>query len=104
MNKCLFSISTAAILLAGCGTTSAPQGQSPSAPSYQAGVSDLVGARGSSFDDEIRRRGFIDKRGYQESGRAVSVWYNPSTRQCVEAVVAEGRVQAISPVAEGNCR
>jgi hypothetical protein len=101
MNKCVLSISATAILLAACGTTSAPQGQSPS---YQAGVSDLVGARGSSFDDEIRRRGFIDKRGYQASGRAVSIWYNPSTRQCVEAVVAEGRVQAINPVAEGNCR
>jgi starvation-inducible outer membrane lipoprotein len=100
MTKALLVLGTSALLLAACGTTP-PQGQAPSNPSS---VSDLVGARGSSFDDEIRRRGFVNKGGSQGGGRAVSIWYNAGTRQCIEAVTTEGRVQAINPIAEGNCR
>lgn len=101
MGKALLVFGASALLLAACGTTSPPQGQTPSNPSN---VSDLVGARGSSFDGEMQRRGFVNRGGYQGSGRAASLWYNAGTRQCLEAVTTEGRVQAINPVAEGNCR
>jgi hypothetical protein len=93
-------VAACTVLLAACGTTS-PQGQ---APGSTANVSDLVGARGSSFNDEMQRRGFVSKGGYQGGGRAMSTWYNPGTRQCLEAVTADGRIQAINPIPDSNCR
>jgi hypothetical protein len=66
-------------------------------------VNDLIGARGSSFEDAIAQRGFVRKGGYQGGGAANSMWWNGSTRQCVAVVVADGRVRSINPIVEGNC-
>jgi hypothetical protein len=66
-------------------------------------VNDLVGARGASADGELRSRGFTDKGGYQQAGRAHSMWWNAGTRQCLNMTVRDGRVERLEPIAEGNC-
>jgi hypothetical protein len=66
-------------------------------------LNDLVGARASSVDGEMQRRGFVNKGGYQSGGQAFTTWWNGSTRQCMQAVVYDGRVQSINPIFEGNC-
>jgi hypothetical protein len=66
-------------------------------------VNDLVGARGASADGELRSRGFTDKGGDQQSGRAISMWWNARTRQCLNMVLRDGRVERLDPIAEGHC-
>ena len=60
--------------------------------------------RGSSFDGEMQRRGFINKGGFQRDGRAMGLWYNAASRQCVESTTVEGRMQAIEAVSPSTCR
>lgn len=66
-------------------------------------VNDLVGARGSSADSDLRSRGFVDKGSYQQSGRAVSIWWNARARQCLNMSVRDGRVDRLESIAENNC-
>ena len=66
-------------------------------------VNDLVGARGSSADDALRTRGFVGKGGYQQGDRAFSMWWNGGTRQCLNMVVREGRVERLESIIENNC-
>ncbi len=66
-------------------------------------VNDLVGARASSMDGEMQRRGFVNKGGYQSANQVFSTWWNGSTRQCMQAITYDGRVRSISPIFEGNC-
>lgn len=66
-------------------------------------VRDLVGARGSSADSELSARGFVTKGGHKDGERAVSMWWNRSTRQCLNMVVRGGRVKKLDPIFEGNC-
>ncbi|QLQ24217.1 MAG: hypothetical protein HZT41_04450 [Dechloromonas sp.] len=87
-----------ALMLSACGSSP------PSHGSGQVNLNDLVGVRGSSFDGEMQRRGFINKGGFQRDGRAMGLWYNSASRQCVESTTVEGRVQAIDEVSPRTCR
>jgi hypothetical protein len=66
-------------------------------------LNDLVGARASGTEQSMRQRGFVSKGGFQANNQAIGMWWNAATRQCVQTVVAEGRVRAINPLVEGNC-
>ncbi len=66
-------------------------------------VNDLIGMRASSLDGEMARRSFVRNGGYQTGNQAISIWWNADTRQCLNAVVSDGRLQSISPMVEGNC-
>lgn len=66
-------------------------------------VQDLRGARGSSADSELNARGFVTKGGYKDGDRAVTIWWNRGTRQCLSMVVRDGRVKKLEPIVEGNC-
>jgi hypothetical protein len=66
-------------------------------------LEDLVGARASSADSELRARGFKDTGGYKRHGKSFVSWYNRSTRQCVNAVTKDGRVRRFETLDEGNC-
>jgi hypothetical protein len=72
---------------------------------YQPFVSldDLVGARASSADSELRSRGFSDTGGYKRKGRSMVTWWNERTRQCVEVTTAQGHVASIESQIEGTC-
>ena len=66
-------------------------------------LNDLVGARASSADGEMRQRGFIDKGSYKSGSKAFGTWWNAGTRQCVQVVVSDGRLRSVTPIYEGNC-
>jgi hypothetical protein len=66
-------------------------------------VNDLVGARAGSADDALNQRGFVAKGGYKSGNQSITTWWNGSTRQCLHVVTSDGRMQTISPLAEGNC-
>lgn len=72
---------------------------------YHAYVSldDLVGARASGADSEMRSRGFSDTGGYKHKHKSFVTWYNNQSRQCVQAVTKDGRIKRIESIAEGNC-
>ncbi len=66
-------------------------------------LNDLVGARAQYMDDDMRKRGFVRKGGWQTGNAAYSMWWNGSTRQCIQGVVSDGRIQSVNPIVEGNC-
>jgi hypothetical protein len=66
-------------------------------------LNDLVGARASSMDGEMQRRGFMRHGGRHSGGQALSPSWNTGTRQCMQAVFADGRVRSISSLYDGNC-
>lgn len=65
-------------------------GQSGYRPSV--GVADLVGARASSADGDMRNRGFSNVDGVKSGNTSYSIWYNRQTRQCMQMGVADGQV------------
>lgn len=67
-------------------------------------VGDLMGARASSADGELRSRGFTDVGGYKQGGKSYVTWYNARTHQCIQAVTREGRISGMESIGEGNCR
>ena len=67
-------------------------------------VDDLVGARASTADSQLRSRGFSDTGGYKQGNKSFVMWYNPSTRQCVQSVTRDGYIQRFENIDEGNCR
>jgi hypothetical protein len=66
-------------------------------------LNDLIGAKGAGADGDLRARGFTQKGGYQQDGRAISMWWNGSTRQCLNMAVRDGRVERLEPIVENNC-
>lgn len=67
-------------------------------------IDDLVGARASTADSQLRSRGFRDVGGYKEGNKSFVMWYSPGTRQCVQAVTRDGYVKRFENIDEGNCR
>jgi hypothetical protein len=64
------------------------------------GLGDLIGARGSSLDGEMSRRGY---EAANNIGAAIMYW-NASTRTCASALVDNGRVQSIQPASPADCK
>lgn len=70
----------------------------------QAEFSDLNGARGSSADDALGNRGFRNVDGSKSGNASYSYWYNGYTGQCLQMVVANGRVDDIRDIgSHPNC-
>jgi hypothetical protein len=63
------------------------------------GMDDLIGARGSSLDGELNRRGYKFARSVGVAG----MWWNRSSKTCVSALVDDGRVQSIEPARAADC-
>lgn len=63
------------------------------------GMQDLIGARGSSLDGALERRGykFAKKEG------AASMYWNASRSSCISALVSNGRVDSIQRASASNC-
>lgn len=60
---------------------------------------DLVGARGSSFDGEMGRRGYTLIKNVGAAG----FWWNKNTRTCVSAAIDNGRIASIESTAAADC-
>ena len=63
------------------------------------GMADLIGARGSSLDGELNRRGYVLKKNVGAAG----MWWNRSSKACISAIVNDGRVQSIEPARASDC-
>ncbi len=74
---------------------STPAAAPPAAPN----VADLVGARASSGEGEMGRRGFTVAR---QQG-LTAFWWNASASACVRTVTANGRYSVVEPVAAASC-
>lgn len=62
-------------------------------------VSDLEGARGAGAESDMQSRGFRSVDGFQSGGNGKgTVWYNSRTRQCLQMIVVDGRVDSIQDI------
>jgi hypothetical protein len=63
---------------------------------------DLVGARASTGESELRRRGFREARNEPAPGGRFVFWTTPA-RGCIEVRVTDGRYQTIRQVNDRDC-
>jgi hypothetical protein len=63
------------------------------------GLGDLIGARGSSVESELERRGYTFAGNL---GSAV-LWWNARTNTCASVAVDQGRVQSIQTATPADC-
>ena len=66
------------------------------------GYNDLVGARASTGEQELRRRGYRDTRSESAPGGRFVFWRTPQ-RSCIEVRVVDNRFQTIRPVSSNAC-
>jgi hypothetical protein len=62
-------------------------------------VADLVGARASSGESEMTRRGYTAAR----TRGLTTYWYSEAGSACVRTTTANGRYSVVQPVAASNC-
>ena len=61
-------------------------------------VSDLEGARAAGAESDMQSRGFRSVDGFQSGNNGKgTVWWNSRTRQCLQMLVSDGRVDSIAP-------
>jgi hypothetical protein len=63
------------------------------------GLGDLIGARGSSVEGELERRGYTFAGNLGSS----ALWWNTRTSTCASVTVDEGRVQSIETAPNSDC-
>ncbi len=64
---------------------------------------DLVGARASSGESELKGRGFKFVKTVKQDGRAYSNWWKASSKTCLTVVTADGRYDSITKGIEADC-
>lgn len=66
---------------------------------------DLTGARGSSADSALNDRGFRNVDGFKSGDASYTIWWRGASRQCLQMIVAQGRVEDIRDIGEHpKCR
>lgn len=70
-----------------------------SAAQTVSGLEDLVGARGSSAESELRAKGFA----MAGNMGAASLWWNAKSKKCASMLVENGRVDSIEPASARDC-
>jgi hypothetical protein len=82
-----------------------PPGPPPGpAPFPQAGIPDVRGM------DPVRALQALASRGYRNVGTSIaggavaSIYFNPQTRECVQATAVNGRVADVRPSGDSRCR
>jgi hypothetical protein len=56
----------------------------------------------NQVDDLVGADACADKGRYRQRDRAFSMWWNGGTRQCLNMVVREGRVERLESFVENN--
>lgn len=59
---------------------------------------DLVGARAAGALDDLARRGFSSVDSFQSGNGSGTIWWNRSTRQCLQAITVEGRIDSLMDI------
>lgn len=67
-------------------------------------VRDLVGARGSSGEAELARRGYVNAGGQTGDDRVWTYWWNPNRSVCLSVVTMNGRYDSITTTPAPDCR
>ncbi|MBK6749785.1 MAG: hypothetical protein IPG67_07235 [Acidobacteria bacterium] len=64
---------------------------------------DLVGARASGGESELKNRGFKFIKTVKQDGRAYSNWWKASSKVCLTVATVEGRYDSIVKGPEADC-
>ncbi len=75
-----------------------------SAQSTPSDVRDLVGARGSSGEAELMRRGYVNAGGQTGDDRVWTYWWNARRGVCLSVVTMNGRYDSIITTPAPDCR
>lgn len=67
-------------------------------------LADLVGARGSSGEDQMNSRGYQFVRGAKTADSSYTFWREPRTGRCVSIRTTDGRYAAIVYTQESDCK
>lgn len=59
---------------------------------------DLNGARASGLDSALQSRGFRNVDGFKSNNASYTIWWRSQSRQCLQAMVVEGRVDDIRDI------
>lgn len=66
--------------------------------------SDLIGARASAID-QLSNRGFNQVDNFVSGTARYSVWYRSQSRQCIQVITSDGRLENITDIrTHPNCR
>lgn len=66
-------------------------------------VRDLVGARGSSGEDQLEYRGFHRISGHTEYDSKINYWWNGNTKECIKVVTYDGNFRSIDKTTNADC-
>jgi len=94
-------------ILAGCSGNSAYlRSENAGAPAVKAApnVQDLVGARGSSGEMVLERRGYEWIRTIKDNNGAYSFWLHRDSGQCIAVRTEQGRYVNLLPSPASDCR
>jgi len=69
-------------------------------------VGDISGARGSSGESDLQSRGFRNVNTFKSGDTSYQIWFNGSTRQCVQGILTDGRYTTVRELSSGSpyCR
>jgi hypothetical protein len=67
-------------------------------------LQDLVGARGSSGESELRNRGYTWVRAEQSGGDSYAYWRENKSGQCVVVRTSDGRYASIAYGMDTSCQ
>lgn len=65
---------------------------------------DLVGARASSGESELKSRGFVFVKTVKQDDRSFSNWWKASSKICLTVATVDGRYDSIVKGPEADCR
>jgi hypothetical protein len=66
-------------------------------------VRDLVGAKGSSGEQQLEYRGFHLISGHTEYDSKISYWWNGNTKECIKVVTYDGSYRSIDKTSNADC-
>mgnify|MGYP007116548029 CR=1 FL=1 len=73
--------------------------------SQSVNLDDLEGARAAGAESDMQSRGFRSVDGFQSGNGRGTVWWNGRTRQCMQMIVTDGRVDSVTDIhTHPNCR
>lgn len=90
-------------VLCACAATCCIGWASISLAQIPVGLGDLVGARGSSGESELQRRGYENVGGRKGDDRSYTYWWNERSRQCVTVAAMDGRFASITSSPAPDC-
>jgi hypothetical protein len=66
-------------------------------------VRDLVGAKGSSGEDQLEYRGFHRISGHIQDDSKINYWWNGNTKECIKVVTYDGNFSSIDKTTNADC-